>query len=84
MEADEYWPAQGFIAAGLGLALIPVLALGVQHNGVAVRRLRRADQPERHVLVATRPAIQDIAPVRAMIAALQAEADAQSSQLTGA
>jgi DNA-binding transcriptional LysR family regulator len=35
VEADEYWPAQGFVAAGLGLALIPALALGVLHDGVA-------------------------------------------------
>ena len=29
IEADDYWPAQGFVAVGLGLALIPQLALGV-------------------------------------------------------
>jgi DNA-binding transcriptional LysR family regulator len=74
-EADDYWPAQGFVAAGLGLALIPVLGLGVQHSGVTVRRLHRADQPERQVLAVTRPAIAGTVPVQAMIAALQAEAD---------
>lgn len=77
VEADEYWAAQGFIAAQLGLALIPALALGVLHDGVAVRRLHDASQPERHVLAATRPAISSTAPVKAMITALQAEADAQ-------
>jgi DNA-binding transcriptional LysR family regulator len=77
VEADEYWPAQGFVAARLGLALIPALALGVLHDGVAVRRLQRASQPERHVLAATRPAISGTAPVQAMIAALQAEAGTQ-------
>lgn len=77
VEADEYWPAQGFIAARLGLALIPALALGVLHDGVAVRRLHRASQPERHVMAATRPAISSTAPVQAMITALQAEAGAQ-------
>jgi DNA-binding transcriptional LysR family regulator len=75
VEADEYWPAQGFIAAQLGLALIPALALGVLHDGVAVRRLEHAHQPVRHVLAATRPAVIGTAPVQAMITSLQAEAD---------
>lgn len=70
LQADEYWPAQGFVAAGLGLALIPTLALGVLHPGVAVRRLRKSDQPDRHVLVATRSATSGGAAVRALVAAL--------------
>jgi DNA-binding transcriptional LysR family regulator len=82
VEADEYWPAQGFIAAGLGLALIPALALGVLHDGVAVRRLHHASQPERHILAATRPAIQGTTPVQKMITALQAEAGAQRHPTT--
>jgi DNA-binding transcriptional LysR family regulator len=74
VEADDYWPAQGFVAAGLGLALIPALGLGVQHHGVAVRRLRRADQPERQVLAVTRRAIGGTTAVQAMIRALQTQA----------
>lgn len=77
VEADEYWPAQGFVAAGIGLALIPALALGVLHDGVAVRRLAYAGQPVRQVLAATRPAVSGTAPVQAMITALRAEASAQ-------
>lgn len=73
----EYWPAQGFVAARLGLALIPALALGVLHDGVAVRRLHHARQPERHVLAVTRPTISGTVPVQAMITALQAEAGPQ-------
>jgi DNA-binding transcriptional LysR family regulator len=76
-QADEYWPAQGFIAARLGLALIPALALGVLHDGVAVRRLDHAHQPVRHVLAATRPSVIGTTPVQAMITALQAEANTQ-------
>jgi DNA-binding transcriptional LysR family regulator len=82
VEADEYWPAQGFVAAQLGLALIPALALGVLHDGVAVRRLHHASQPERHVLATTRPAVSGTAPVQAIITALQAEADAQHHPTT--
>lgn len=81
VEADEYWPAQGFIAARLGLALIPAVALGVLHDGVAGRRLHHASQPVRHVLAATRPTISGTVPVQAIITALQAGADAQRNPL---
>jgi DNA-binding transcriptional LysR family regulator len=81
VEADEYWPAQGFVAAGLGLALIPALALGIQHQGVAVRRLRRAGQPERQILAVTRPASASTAPVQAMLSALQTQADTRRPRL---
>jgi DNA-binding transcriptional LysR family regulator len=75
VEADEYWPAQGFVAAGLGLALIPSLALGVQHPGVAIRRIKQADQPVRQVLAVTRTAVASTLPVRTMISALRTQAD---------
>ena len=40
IEADEYPTAQGFVAAGLGVALVPMLALGSSlHPDVTVRRL---------------------------------------------
>jgi DNA-binding transcriptional LysR family regulator len=77
VEADEYWPAQGIAAAKLGLALIPALALGALHDGVAVRRLHHANQPVRHIQAATRPAVRGTAPVQTMITALQAEAASQ-------
>jgi DNA-binding transcriptional LysR family regulator len=77
VEADEYWPAQGFVAARLGLALIPALALGVLHDGVAARRLQRTSQPERHVLAVTRPAVASTAPVQAMLTALETQASTQ-------
>ena len=80
VEADEYWPAQGFVAAGLGLALIPTLALGVQHRGVTVRRIHRDQQPDRHVLVVTRTAMAHTRPIQTMITALQAEAAEQRAR----
>jgi DNA-binding transcriptional LysR family regulator len=67
LEADEYPTAQGFVAAGLGVALIPLLALGAAvHSGVVVRRLK-GDQPVRQVWSATRAAIADQVPVRTML-----------------
>ena len=71
VEADEYWPAQGFVAAGLGVALIPTLGLGVLHESVVVRRLRKDNEPLRHVWAATRPAASRNAPVQTMLKALQ-------------
>jgi DNA-binding transcriptional LysR family regulator len=76
VQADEYWPAQGFVAAGLGVALIPTLGLGVLHDAVVVRRLRGDGEPVRHVWAATRPALCSHTPVKKMLAALQLAATA--------
>jgi DNA-binding transcriptional LysR family regulator len=76
VEADEYWPAQGFVAAGLGVAIIPSLGLGVLHDSVVVRRLRRDNEPVRHVWAATRPALLGNTPVKTMLRALEEAAGA--------
>lgn len=76
IEADEYWPAQAFVAAGLGVALVPTLALGVLHDGVVVRRLKRGSEPVRHVVAATRQAVSDTVPIRTMLTALHTAAAA--------
>jgi DNA-binding transcriptional LysR family regulator len=75
LETDEYPTAQGFVAAGLGVALVPLLALGAAvHPGVAVRRVKGA-QPVREVWAVTRPAIAEQVPVRVMLAALEQAAE---------
>jgi DNA-binding transcriptional LysR family regulator len=73
-EADDYWPAQGFVGAGLGLALIPSLALGVLRPDVAVRPLTPGNQPSRDVFAVTRPALDATTAVRTVLAALSASA----------
>jgi DNA-binding transcriptional LysR family regulator len=71
IEADEYPTAQGFVAAGLGVAFVPMLALGSSlHPGVAVRRLKGA-QLTRQVWALTRRAIADQVPVLSMLSCLQ-------------
>ena len=50
-QADEYWPAQGYVAAGLGLALIPDLALDVTHAEVVARPVVDGQAPTRDVVV---------------------------------
>ena len=74
IEADEYPTVQGFVAAGLGVAFVPMLALGSSlHPDVAVRRLRGV-QPARQVWAVTRSAVADQVPVFAMLACLKTAA----------
>jgi len=75
-QADEFPATQGYVAAGLGVALVPVLALGALHEGVVVRRLLDKTAP-RHVWAVTRPSAAQLAPVRAMLAALHHAAATQ-------
>jgi DNA-binding transcriptional LysR family regulator len=76
-EADEYWPAQGFVAAGLGLALVPALAVGITHADIVVRRLDRLNEPTREVLAVTRAASATSTSVQTMLDALRAAAHQQ-------
>lgn len=76
-EADEYWPAQGFVAAGLGLALVPALALGITHAGIVIRRLDPLNEPTREVLAVTRAASATSVAVQTMLGALSAAAHQQ-------
>jgi DNA-binding transcriptional LysR family regulator len=40
VESGDYVTAQGFVAAGLGVSLVPRLGLGSRHPGVVVREVR--------------------------------------------
>ncbi|MCQ9180744.1 LysR family transcriptional regulator [Streptomyces sp. IBSBF 2953] len=40
VESEDYMTAQGFVAAGLGVGLVPRLGLGSRHPGVVVREVR--------------------------------------------
>lgn len=75
-EADEFGVTQGYVAAGLGAALMPLLALGAVRPGVAVRRLGPAPVP-RHIWLATRPALASQSGVARLVGALQQAAAAQ-------
>jgi DNA-binding transcriptional LysR family regulator len=76
-EADEYWPAQGFVGAGLGLALVPALALGVMHPDVVARRLDHSIEPVREVLVVARSTASATKAVQTMLDALTTAARRQ-------
>lgn len=53
VESDDYATAQGFVAAGLGVTLIPRMGLGQRHPGVVVRRVRKPE-PMRAIHAAVR------------------------------
>jgi DNA-binding transcriptional LysR family regulator len=72
-EGDEFAVTQGYVAAGLGAALVPVLALGAVREHVLVRKLRTPPQP-RHIWLATRPTLAAEPAVQHMIRALRAAA----------
>lgn len=52
-KSEDYATAQGFVAAGLGVSLIPRMGLGIRHPGVATRRVRRPE-PIRTIYAAVR------------------------------
>jgi DNA-binding transcriptional LysR family regulator len=51
VESEDYQTAQGFVAAGFGVSLVPELALGAPHPGVAIHKVRKPD-PFRSIHVA--------------------------------
>jgi DNA-binding transcriptional LysR family regulator len=80
-ESDDYDTVQGLVAAGVGVALIPRLALGTAHSGIVVRSLAPSS-PSRRVTVATMPGA-GLAPVaRSMIQVLADVARRYSERTT--
>ncbi len=79
--AVEFPAAQAYVAAGIGVGLVPVLALGTVHRGVVVRRLRREPEP-RHVWVVTRPSVATSATVVAAVQALKLAASEHLKRTT--
>ncbi|GAA4843843.1 LysR family transcriptional regulator [Saccharopolyspora rosea] len=58
LETDGTYSAQGFVAAGLGVSLVPRLGLDVVHPGVVVRPMRHPE-PVRRLYVAVRETVAD-------------------------
>jgi DNA-binding transcriptional LysR family regulator len=72
-KSEDYATAQGFVAAGLGVSLIPRLGLGTRHPDVVVRRIRRPE-PTRTIYAATRETAGASPALGALIDALKAAA----------
>jgi len=78
-ESDDYQTVQGLVAAGVGVALIPELALSAVREDIAIRKLSPAP-PQRQVIAAA-PADARLSPATpAMIAILEQTADGYLSQ----
>lgn len=69
-ESDEFPVTQGYVAAGMGLSLVPRLGLVAVRHGVVVRRISPAPEP-RHIWLVTRPALRNQPTVQAMVDALR-------------
>jgi DNA-binding transcriptional LysR family regulator len=73
VESEDYANAQGFVAAGLGVSLIPLLGLTNPHPGVVVRRVTKPE-PVRVIQAAVRESALDTPAVRCLLDALRAAA----------
>ena len=78
IEAEEFSTVLGFVGEGLGVALVPSLALGSTPDTVRVRPMR-GEEPVRYVYAVTRRSNADDPAVTAMVAALRSSAPASVS-----
>jgi DNA-binding transcriptional LysR family regulator len=69
-ESDDYQTVQGLVAAGVGVALIPELALSVVRQDIAIRALS-PEPPTRAVIAATAPRARLLPAAPAMLSVLE-------------
>jgi DNA-binding transcriptional LysR family regulator len=72
-ESDDYQTVQGLVAAGVGVALIPELALSVVRDDIAIRALSPTP-PMRQVIAATPAGARLVPAAPAMLGVLEAAA----------
>jgi DNA-binding transcriptional LysR family regulator len=72
-ESDDYQTVQGLVASGVGVALIPELALSVVREDIVIRALSPAP-PVRQVIAATPEGARLVPAAPAMLGILQATA----------
>jgi DNA-binding transcriptional LysR family regulator len=79
-ESDDYQTVQGLVAAGVGVALIPELALSGVHEGIVIRAL--APRPPVRRVIAALPADTRLIPAAsAMLRILEAAAHTRERSL---
>ena len=83
-ESDDYQTVQGLVATGVGVALIPELALSVVREDVVIRALS-PNPPVRQVIAATPAGARLVPAAPAMLAVLGQAADElkQTGRLAG-
>jgi DNA-binding transcriptional LysR family regulator len=79
-ESDDYETVQGLVAAGVGVALIPRLALTRLHSGIVVRSLAPSS-PVRRVVAATPGGAAALPAARAMLRILSDIAPAYRAEV---
>lgn len=72
-ESDDYQTVQGLVAAGVGVALIPALALAVVREDIVIRELSPSP-PRREVIAALPDAARRVPAAPAMLGVLEAVA----------
>ncbi|HLI32047.1 MAG TPA: LysR family transcriptional regulator [Solirubrobacteraceae bacterium] len=77
-ESDDYQTVQGLVAAGVGVAFIPELALSAVREGIAIRSLSPAP-PVRRVLAAMPAGARLVPAAPAMLAVLEQTARSRRS-----
>lgn len=70
VESEDYTTAQGFVAAGLGVSLIPRMGLGSRNPAVVVRRVRNPE-PVREIYAAVRETSMSQPALRGLLEALR-------------
>ncbi|MEV5967097.1 LysR family transcriptional regulator [Kribbella sp. NPDC051952] len=70
VESDDYASAQAFVAAGLGISLMPQMALGSRPPGIVIRPVRHPE-PIRPIYAALRNSAAANPPVTYLLEALQ-------------
>jgi DNA-binding transcriptional LysR family regulator len=70
LESNDHNVQIGLVAAGVGVTLLPELALKVAHPGVAVRPITRPS-PMRHIYAAVPPDVYCSPATEAMIEVLE-------------
>lgn len=80
VESDDYPTAQGFVAAGLGVTMLPSLGLGTVHPGVVVRPMSNPS-PVRHIYAAVADAVAEQPAVTGMVEALKTAATRNQTRI---
>ncbi|MDT0270538.1 LysR family transcriptional regulator [Streptomyces sp. DSM 44915] len=73
VQSEDYATAQGFVAAGLGVGLMPRLGLRTPHPGVVIRPVHNPE-PIRTISAAVRDPTPDQPPLRTLLHALHTTA----------
>ncbi|GAA4623234.1 LysR family transcriptional regulator [Actinoallomurus vinaceus] len=82
VESEDYATAQGFVAAGLGVSLIPALGLAGRHPAVIVREVRRP-QPVRAIHAAVRETALGLPALDGLLAALRDATTSPAPDMAG-